>query len=91
VGVTNPDDTWSECEIGPGEVSFIPMGYFHYIEALGGEELVIAVVFNHEMPEDIGLSTCFAGTPTKIFSDAMGASMGGFTKPNKTLFLVPPL
>ena len=87
VGVVNPDDTRSECEIGVGEVSFIPMGFFHYIEAL--EDLTLTVVFNADMPQDIGLSTGFAGMPTKMFEATFGHSMSGFPKPNKTLFLVP--
>lgn len=88
VGVVNPDDTWSEDILGVGEVSFIPQGFFHYIEAVGEEELVIAVVFNADKPQDIGLSTGFAGLPTRTFSATLHHSLEGVPKPNETLLIV---
>ena len=39
-----------------GEGSVIPAGYFHHIESIGLDELHMTVFFNHEKPDDIGLS-----------------------------------
>jgi hypothetical protein len=51
------------------------------------------VVFNNTHPDDIGLSTTFAGMPTHTFSDTFSLPKGGLAKANKpdgTLFIVEP-
>jgi oxalate decarboxylase len=93
LGVVNPDDTFSVQEIVPGQIGFIPQGYAHYIENIGTEELRWVVVFNNTQPDDIGLSTTFAGMPTHTFTDTFSLRRGGLAranKPDETLFIVEP-
>jgi len=93
LGVANPDDTFSVQEILPGQIGFIPQGYAHYIENVGTEEMRWVVVFNNTQPDDIGLSTTFAGMPTHTFTDTFGLPKGalaGADKPDHTLFIVEP-
>jgi oxalate decarboxylase len=93
LGVVNPDDTYSVQEILPGQIGFIPQGYAHYIENVGTEELRWVVVFNNTQPDDIGLSTTFAGMPTHTFTDTFSLRRGGLAranKPDETLFIVEP-
>jgi oxalate decarboxylase len=93
LGVANPDDTFSVQEILPGQIGFIPQGYAHYIENVGSEEMRWVVVFNTTYPDDIGLSTTFAGMPTHAFTDTFGLPKGalaGADKPDHTLFIVEP-
>jgi oxalate decarboxylase len=93
LGVANPDDTFSVQEILPGQIGFIPQGYAHYIENVGSEEMRWVVVFNNTYPDDIGLSTTFAGMPTHTFTDTFGLPKGALAKadkPDHTLFIVEP-
>jgi oxalate decarboxylase len=93
LGVVNPDDTYSVQELVPGDIGFIPQGYAHYIENTGRTDLRWMVVFNDTHPDDIGLSTTFAGMPTHTFSDTFSLPKGGLAKANKpdgTLFIVEP-
>jgi hypothetical protein len=51
------------------------------------------VVFNTTQPDDIGLSTTFAGMPTHTFTDTFGLPRGALDKadkPDHTLFIVEP-
>ena len=93
LGVANPEDTFSVQEIVPGQIGFIPQGYAHYIENVGTEEMRWVVVFNNTQPDDIGLSTTFAGMPTHTFTDTFGLPKGALAradKPDHTLFIVEP-
>jgi len=47
-----------------GDSVFIPKAYFHYIKNIGEENLEIAIFFNDEKPEDIGLNEA-----TSVLSD----------------------
>ncbi|HEX3329369.1 MAG TPA: cupin domain-containing protein [Gaiellales bacterium] len=93
LGVANPEDTFSVQELVPGQIGFIPQGYAHYIENVGAEEMRWVVVFNNTQPDDIGLSTTFAGMPTHTFTDTFGLPKGALAradKPDHTLFIVEP-
>jgi oxalate decarboxylase len=93
LGVANPEDTFSVQQIVPGQIGFIPQGYAHYIENVGTEEMRWVVVFNNTQPDDIGLSTTFAGMPTHTFTDTFGLPKGALAtadKPDHTLFIVEP-
>ncbi len=43
-------------EAKTGDIIFIPKAYFHYIKNTGEDDLEIAIFFNDEKPEDIGLN-----------------------------------
>lgn len=47
-------------EVGAGQGSMIPPGYFHYIENIGAGEMHMSVFFNNKEPDDIGLSGAFS-------------------------------
>ncbi len=49
----NLHDTFS---ISKGEMFFVPSGYLHSIENVGSEDVEFVIVFNHECPEDFGIS-----------------------------------
>ena len=91
LGVANPDATFSVQDISPGQIGFIPRGYAHYIENVGSEDLRWVVVFNNTYPDDIGLSTTFAGMPTHMFTETFSLPKGALdkaNKPDRTLFIV---
>lgn len=92
LGVVNTDDTWSTQELRPSsEVGFVPQAYAHYIENVGTDELRWIVVFNNNIPGDIGLSTMFGGMPTHAFTEALGLPEDGLAqaeKPSRTKYIV---
>ena len=93
LGVVNPDGTWTEHELGPGKIGFVPRGFGHYIESRGKEPLEWTLIFNNSSPDDIGLSTMFAGMPTRMFTETLGLPRGGMSKakkPRETEWIVTP-
>jgi oxalate decarboxylase len=42
--------------VDPGEIVFVPKGFLHHIENINQGETKFAIAFNHERPEDIGIS-----------------------------------
>jgi oxalate decarboxylase len=91
LGVANPDATFSVQDISPGQIGFIPQGYAHYIENTGSEDLRWVVVFNNTYPDDIGISTTFAGMPTHMLTETLSLPTGALdraSKPDRTLYIV---
>jgi oxalate decarboxylase len=91
LGVANPDATFSVQDLSPGQMGFIPQGYAHYIENLGSEDLRWMVVFNNSDPDDIGVSTTFAGMPTHMLTETLSLPNGALAnanKPDRTLYIV---
>lgn len=56
-----------------GDSVFIPKAYFHYIRNVGEGDLEIAIFFNDEKPEDIGMNEA-----TEILSDEIMAQLFNF-------------
>jgi oxalate decarboxylase len=71
--IFSPGDTVDTFEVGPGEVVFIPSAYFHYIENVDdSDDMQFAVFFNHERPEDIGISGAFGAYSTEVLGSIFG-------------------
>jgi oxalate decarboxylase len=71
--VFSPGDRVDTFEVGPGEIVFIPSAYFHYIENVNADEdMQFAVFFNHERPEDIGLSGAFGAYSNDVLGSVFG-------------------
>jgi oxalate decarboxylase len=71
--IFSPGDKVDTFEVGPGEVIFIPSAYFHYIENVSAnEDMQFAVFFNHERPEDIGLSGAFGAYSNEVLGSVFG-------------------
>jgi oxalate decarboxylase len=91
LGVVTPDGTERIQTLTPGDIGFIPRGWAHYIRNVGGGQMKFTVVFNHSLPNDIGLSTMFGGMPTDTFSQTLGvdnATLDTARKSPKTLLIV---
>lgn len=92
LGVVNPDGTQQIVKLGTGDVGFIPRGWAHYIENPSNREARLAITFNNDVPNDIGLSTMFGGMPTDTFTQTLALKpngLNGAKKPDRTLFIVP--
>jgi len=71
--IFSPGDIVDTFEVGPGEVVFIPSAYFHYIENVDdSEDMQFAVFFNHERPEDIGISGAFGAYSNEVLGSIFG-------------------
>jgi oxalate decarboxylase len=71
--IFSPGDSVDTFEVGPGEIVFIPSAYFHYIENVNtSEDMQFAVFFNHERPEDIGISGAFGAYSNEVLGSIFG-------------------
>lgn len=70
--IVAPNGVPSVFTLEPGDVSFVPQGYVHSIKNIGTVEAVMPIVFNHEMPSDVGLSTMWGGFAESQFAQTFG-------------------
>ena len=71
--IFSPGDKVDTFEVGPNEIVFIPPAYFHYIENVNSnEDMQFAVFFNHERPEDIGISGAFGAYSNEVLGFIFG-------------------
>ena len=58
-----------------GQVVFVPMGFFHYFENIGKDDLHFLVSFNNsgaESDDDIGVSVSLGGIPRHVLAATFG-------------------
>jgi oxalate decarboxylase len=87
-----PDGPAESFTLEPGDVAFVPQGFAHSIANIGDTEAVIPIVFNNELPTDLGLSTMYGGFPEGQFTQTFGvpaSEMTNIPKPKQTLVVVP--
>jgi oxalate decarboxylase len=71
--IFSPGDQVDTFEVGSNEIVFIPPAYFHYIENVNSDEdMQFAVFFNHEHPEDIGISGAFGAYSNEVLGSIFG-------------------
>ena len=58
--------------VDAGEIVFVPKGYLHHIENINRGETKFVIAFNHEKPEDIGIS----GSTGSMTGNTLGATFG---------------
>jgi len=69
--VLSPGGSVDMFEVGPGEIYFIPTGFFHYIENLDSiNNMHFAIFFSSDIPADIGIS----GMLSAYSNNVLGAS-----------------
>jgi oxalate decarboxylase len=75
MSVVGPNNEWREFKVEPGQIVFVPQGYFHYFENVGEEDLRFLIVFNNstkESSDDIGVSVSLGGTPNHVLAATFG-------------------
>ena len=80
VGIVGPEGEAHYLELNPGDISFVPQGYLHWIENLGGEPLSFLVVLSHEEPQTIEFSEMYAGVPKSTLAKMYGISEKAFSE-----------
>jgi len=92
--IFGPGDSVDTFEVGPGEIVFIPPAYFHYIENIGDndDDMQFAIFFNHERPEDLGISGSFGAYSNDVLASVFGvrstAVLDSLPKYQEDLFIV---
>ena len=90
--IFSPGDKVDTFEVGPGEIVFIPSAYFHYIENVNtNEDMQFAVFFNHERPEDIGISGALGAYSNDVLGSVFGLQsniLDALPKYQEDLFVV---
>ena len=71
----NPDGVSEQYNVGPGEISFLPQGWFHSITNAGPGVLHILVIFNSDSPLDIGLPRGLGGIEKATLAKSLGITV----------------
>jgi oxalate decarboxylase len=94
--ITGPDNTRQivkqVIDLKPGEIVFIPQGWFHAIKAINNKELKLLLTFNNGMPTDIGIPVGLDGMGNNQFAQTFEVSpevFNNFNRNNK--FFAPPV
>ena len=83
MAVVGPNNEWKLFDVRQGQVVFVPMGFFHYFENIGKEDLRFLVMFNNsgaESDDDIGVSVSLGGTPNHALAATFGVPKSVFEK-----------
>jgi oxalate decarboxylase len=79
---------WREESLQQGDVAYIPQGFGHSIENMGGEKARILIVFNSGHYQSIDLSQWIAGNPADVLATNFSQHAASFEKfPRKDVFL----
>jgi oxalate decarboxylase len=65
------------------EIAFVPQGFLHHIENISEEETKFIITFNHEKPEDIGISGSIGSIPNAALDYTFIVKREFFAKINK--------
>lgn len=83
MSVVAPNNEWKIFDVKPGQVVFVPQGYFHYFENIGLDDLHFLVAFNDsasESSDDIGISVSLGGVPNHALAATFGVPVSAFDK-----------
>src|SRR6202007_1282807 len=75
MSVVAPGNEWKEFDVEPGQTVFVPMGFFHYFENIGSDDLQFLISFNNsgaESDDDIGVSVSLGGVPNHVLAATFG-------------------
>jgi len=93
--LTGPDNTRTTVkqviDLKPGQLIFIPQGWFHAIKAIKGD-LKLLLTFNNGLPTDIGISAGLSGIGKEQFAQTFEVSpdvFNNFDESNR--FFAPPV
>jgi oxalate decarboxylase len=78
--VFSPEAGHDTFTIDPGEIAFVPHGYMHHIENIGMEDTNFVLAFDHEKPEDLGISGSVGSVPAKILDATFGVKSKFFSQ-----------
>ncbi len=81
--IFGPDASLDTFTVDQGEIAFVPQDYIHHIENIGMEEAKFVLAFNHEKPEDLGITGSLGSMPNRILDETFNQSSSFFSQLNK--------
>ena len=85
--ITGPDNTRNPVkqvvDLEPGQLVFIPQGWFHAIKCVSTSDLRLLLTFNSGMPTDIGIPVGLDGMGNNVFAQTFNVSPEVFNNFNK--------
>jgi oxalate decarboxylase len=76
----SPNGNIDTFDMKPGDMSFLPRGYFHHIENTGEEVARFTIFFNHTAPSDIGISGCLGAYSNEILASLFKVPVSYFDR-----------
>lgn len=64
--------------VSPGEIAFIPRGYWHDIENIGNEEAKFVIVYDNERTQNLGISGSVGSMSARVLDRIFGINPPGF-------------
>jgi oxalate decarboxylase len=92
ITLLSPGGAVDTFDMKPGDISFLPRGYFHDIENTGSGPARLAVFFSHDHPSDIGLSGCMGAYSNEVLASLFKIdpeTLSKLPKFQEDLFVVP--
>jgi oxalate decarboxylase len=80
VGIFGAHGRVEMAEFGPGDVCFIPQGFGHWVEQIGGDATQIVILFNNALYTEISLSQWLAANPARLLEDNFGVTAEAIDK-----------
>jgi oxalate decarboxylase len=74
ITVLSPGAKVDTFDMVPGDIGYIPRGYFHHIENTGTTPARFAVFFNNAYPSDLGIAASLAAYSPEIMATLFGVS-----------------
>ena len=79
--VLNPGGNVDTFEVGPGDIYFVPTGFFHYIENLdNNKNMHFAIFFGSDTPGDIGISGSLSAYSNEVLGATFNLDSSYFNK-----------
>ena len=88
--IFSPDAGHDTFTVSEGDMVYVPNGYLHHIENINHGKTKFAIAFNHEMPEDIGISGSTGSMTDRVLGATFGLRseyFGNFKKSNHDLII----
>jgi oxalate decarboxylase len=76
IGVFSPSGDNATFDIKAGSITYIPIGYAHYIQNRGAEPLHMVIAFTSEKPEHFDFSVTLPWFPGELIAQALGVVPG---------------
>ncbi|MDN5847230.1 MAG: cupin domain-containing protein [Candidatus Nitrosocosmicus sp.] len=64
--------------INPGQLTFIPTGYWHDVQSIGEEGLKLVMVYDNDNPQYLGISGSVGSLPTRVLNSIFGLTSPAF-------------
>jgi len=76
--VYSPGASHDTFTVGRGDITFVPSGYVHDVENIGTEEAKLIIVYNNDLPEDLGISGSIGSMSARVLDRFFGINPPGF-------------